>query len=189
MRNTTADPFDSTGQIPLSSAMALGSETAESATAGHVRAPWVKSVRAAGSWQGSMTTELRVREFGFRSDEPVAVGGTNSAPTPMELMAGAVNGCITVTVESVAKELGIHLDHIETETSAHMDVRGFQGTADVSPHFIDYTLTLRISSPSSDTLRSDLRTRVEKRCPAVNLIRDAGVPFELLWEFTDEQPS
>lgn len=169
--------------------MALGAGTAQPTGAGHVRAPWIKSVRATGVWQKSMTTEIRVREFGFRSDEPVAVGGTNSAPTPMELMAGAVNGCITVTVETVAKELGIHLEKVETETSAHMDVRGFQGTADVSPHFADYTLTLRISSSAPESLRADLRTRVEKRCPAINLVRDAGVPFELIWDFSDGRPS
>ncbi|WP_281245346.1 OsmC family protein [Paramicrobacterium humi] len=53
------------------------------------------------------------------------VGGTNSAPTPMEFVAGAVNACIAVVIETVASELGISVHAIETGSKAHMDVRGF----------------------------------------------------------------
>lgn len=151
-----------------------------------VRPPWLKSVRASGSWQKSMRSEIRIRDFGFRIDEPVATGGTNSAPTPMEFVAGAVNGCITVTIEAVAAELGIRLDQIETETRAHIDVRGFNGTADVSPHFQDYGLLVRIATPNSENELVELRRQVEKRCPAVNLLRDAGIAVDLQWEFSAE---
>ncbi len=130
-----------------------------------------------------MTTEVRIREFGFRTDEPVAIGGTNSAPTPMEFIAGAVNGCVTVVVETVAKELGIPIERIETATTAHMDVRGFRGTADVSPHFQDCTLEVRVDTPAAATALADLVAQVERRCPAINLLRDAGVDFELRWDF------
>lgn len=84
-----------------------------------------------------MTTALQVRNFELRTDEPEAAGGTNSAPTPMELVAAALNGCITVVIETIATELGITLDAIKTSSLAHLDVRGFRGTADVTPHFID----------------------------------------------------
>lgn len=150
------------------------------------RDPHRKLVRAAGSWQQRMTTLVRIRDFTFRSDEPEAVGGTNSAPTPMEFVAGAVNSCITVVIETVANELGIGLQQVETESAAHMDVRGFQGTAEVSPHFQDYTLRVSIVSSASDEQRAALTNQVEKRCPALNLVRDAGVPFDLKWEFSGE---
>jgi uncharacterized OsmC-like protein len=149
------------------------------------RREWIKSVRAIGSWQGSMTTDIRIRDFTLRSDEPEAVGGTNSAPTPMEILAGAVNGCITVVIDTVATELAIPLRAVETASAAHMDVRGFRGTADVSPHFLDYTLTVRIASSASAQQQAQLRTLVEKRCPAINLIRDAGVRFDLDWQFSE----
>lgn len=154
--------------------------------AGRSRNPWIKSVRAAGSWQGSMTTEVGIRGFTFRSDEPVAVGGTNSAPTPMEFVAGAVNSCITVVIETVANELGVRLRAIETETAAHMDTRGFHGTADVSPHFHDYLLRVSIVANATEEVRRILTAQVERRCPALNLVRDAGVPLELVWQFRDE---
>jgi uncharacterized OsmC-like protein len=145
---------------------------------------WIKSVRATGSWQGSMTTDITIRGFTLRSDEPVAVGGTNSAPTPMEIVAGAVNACTTVVIEQVAAELGIHLEKVETVSAAHIDVRGYRGTADVSPHFRDYTLRVSVATTASEALRRTLSRQVEKRSPAISLVRDAGVALEIAWEFT-----
>ncbi|MCX7521416.1 OsmC family protein [Microbacterium sp. STN6] len=147
------------------------------------REPWIKSVRAGGSWQRSMTTDLTVRSFALRTDEPESAGGTNSAPTPMEMIAAAVNGCITVVVETVAAELGISIRRIETASAAHMDVRGFRGTAEVSPHFVDYTLTVSVGTDAAPHITEELRRLSEKRCPAVNLVRDAGVAFTLIWNF------
>lgn len=131
-----------------------------------------------------MVTEVGIRDFTFQSDEPEPVGGTNSAPTPMEYVAGAVNSCVTVVVRTVAAERGIQIDQIETRTKAHMDVRGFQGTAEVSPHFQDYTLTVHVVTLELIANRADFTAQVEKRCPAINLVRDASVPFELQWQFS-----
>ena len=166
------------GMAGVSSAESTAAETKPA------RDPWVKSVRASGSWLGSMVTEVKIREFDFRTDEPVAKGGRNEAPTPMEFVAGAVNGCITVTIETIAAELGIRLDQVETLTRAHIDVRGFNGTADVSPHFKDYGLLVRIATSAREEELAELRRLVEKRCPAVNLLRDARIALELQWEFS-----
>lgn len=154
-----------------------------STVAGPARDPWIKSVRSSGTWLGSMSTAVRIRDFAFTIDEPVTVGGTNSAPTPMEFVAAAVGGCATVVIEQVASELGIRFDAIETETTAHQDVRGFRGTANVSPHFLDFTLHLRVVTAASEGLRAALREQVEARSPAIALIRDAGVTLEILWTF------
>jgi uncharacterized OsmC-like protein len=130
-----------------------------------------------------MTTAVNIREFSFVSDEPVAVGGTNSAPTPMEIIAGAVNACTTVTVEQVAGELDIALRAVETETVAHMDVRGFRGTADVPAHFLDYALNIHVVTDASAHDRLRLQRAVEKRSPALSLISAASVPLVLNWDF------
>ncbi len=148
------------------------------------RDPWVKSVRAAGSRVGPKQTRVGIREFEFVTDQPIVKGGQNTAPTPMEYLAGAVNACITVTIESVATELNLTLSHIDTLTRAHMDVRGFAGTADVSPHFSDYALLVQVVSTASELELSELRRLVEQRCPATNLLRDAQVPFDLQWQFS-----
>jgi uncharacterized OsmC-like protein len=160
-------------------------ENVDTASAGKpARDPWIKSVRASGSWLRSMRTRVSIREFDFVTDEPVAKGGENQAPTPMEFVAGAVNGCITVTIESIAAELDIRLERVETLSRAHMDVRGFNGTAEVSPHFKDYALLVQIVTVAAEPELAELRRLVEKRCPAVNLLQDAGIALDLQWQFS-----
>lgn len=130
-----------------------------------------------------MRTESAVRSFTVVTDEPQAVGGTDTAPTPMELIAGAVNGCLGVVVETVAAELGLRLRALEVDSHARIDVRGFQGTAEVSPHFQDYRLTVTVDIDGDDGAREELGRLSERRCPAVNLVRDAGVDLVLDWRF------
>src|SRR5690606_29471763 len=112
--------------------------------------PWLKTIRASGAWQGSMTTLVESRGFGFRTDEPVAVGGRDQHPTPMQYIVGAVNGCITVVIEAVAAEAGITIASIQTRSTARQDVRGFLGTADVAPHFQDFALTVDLVAAVPD---------------------------------------
>lgn len=143
--------------------------------------PWLKRVGATGTWERSMTTLVETRGFSFRTGEPVAVGGNDAHPTPMQYVVGAVNGCVTVVIEAVAKELDITVESIETRSQAQQDVRGFRGTADVSPHFLDFTLTVTVRTPVPEVDLDSFKVQVERRCPAINLIRDAGVDFELVW--------
>src|SRR5699024_11119999 len=132
-----------------------------------VTAPVLKTVRAAGRWEGRMRTANEIRSFTLRTDEPEAVGGTDAAATPMEVIAEAVGGCITVVIETVAAELGLTLRALETASHAHLDVRGFQGTADVSPHFTDYRLTITLEVDGDEDARDLLVRLSEKRCPAI----------------------
>lgn len=150
------------------------------------RDPWLKSVRATGSWLPTKRTRVAIRGFEFLTDQPEVKGGQNQAPTPMEFIAGAVNACITVTIEAVAAESGIHIEQIDTLTRAHIDVRGFNGTADVSPHFADYTLVVQVVTPAAEDALAELRRSTEKRCPALTLLRDAGVAVDLQWQFSPE---
>lgn len=155
--------------------MAAGAETDD--------VPRLKTVRAAGRRTSAMAAELRVRDFTFATDEPVAVGGTDTAPTPMELVAGAVGGCIAVVVETIAREHEVRIVDIETSSKAHMDIRGFRGTAEVSAHFLDYELTVRVTSSATHDQERAVARDAERRCPAINLIRDAGVGLDVQWEF------
>lgn len=146
-----------------------------------VSEPQLKSVRAAGRWRGQMRTDVAVRSFTVRTDEPEAVGGTDAAPTPMEVIAAAVDGCITVVIETVAAELGLTVSALETDSHAHLDVRGFLGTAEVSPHFHDYLLTITLDVDGDDDSRGELIRLSEQRCPALNLVRDAGLEMVVDW--------
>src|SRR5690554_4511416 len=143
--------------------------------------PWLKTIRASGAWQGSMTTVVESRGFFFRTDEPEAVGGRDRHPTPMQYVVGAVNGCITVVIEAVAAEVGISIASIQTSSSARQDVRGFLGTADVAPHFQDFSLTVELVAVLPDGQADAFTAQVERRCPALSLLRAAGIDLDVQW--------
>ena len=50
--------------------------------------------------------ELRARGFRFTADEPPDLGGGDTAPTPGELLAGALASCTAVTVRMYADRKG-----------------------------------------------------------------------------------
>lgn len=87
-----------------------------------IDSPKWSTARATGTWVGSATTELKARQFTFRSSEPVSEGGLDDAPNPMELLVGSINGCISVVVEIVAGELGVEVRSIETSAAGTLDL-------------------------------------------------------------------
>ena len=144
-----------------------------------------KTLRAAAALEPTYRSRISIRGFTVESDQPEKLGGTNTAPTPMELIIAGVEACIAVVITTVAQELGIRVSDISSYVIARQDTRGQKGTADVQPYYYSFHLTLVIGTELSDTdaLRA-LTARVERRCPALNLIKDANTSVTVDWNFT-----
>lgn len=134
-----------------------------------------------GRWEGTFSTRVSARQFEFVVAEPTSLGGTDEAPNPIEYLLGSLVGCVSVVVEAVAAELGITVTALETRPVGTIDLRGFAGTADVSPHFQHLTLDLTITTPTPADELGELKRLVAQRCPLLNLIRDAGVDVREEW--------
>lgn len=144
--------------------------------------PVLKKLRARGIWEGRQRTRLTVRQFAdFATGEPAAIGGDDSAPTPMELVLAALAGCLAVVIETVATERGITVRSLELTSEATIDTRGFAGVPGVRPHFASADTRVEINLASTAAHLADLRVEVERRCPALNLFRDAGVDVRVTW--------
>jgi putative redox protein len=57
--------------------------------------------------------DVEIREHRFRVDEPEARGGTDTGPTPTELLAGALAGCTAITIEMYADRKEWELGQVE----------------------------------------------------------------------------
>ncbi|MHB1063724.1 MAG: OsmC family protein [Georgenia sp.] len=145
--------------------------------------PRIADFTVAGTWRDRFSTDVTARDFAFTVAEPDSIGGTDEAPNPIEYLLGSLNGCISVVVESVAEELGITVEALSTHATGSLDLRGFRGTADVSPHFQQLTITLTLTSGAPVDALAELRTLVLRRCPVFNLIKDAGVDLREEWTF------
>ena len=148
--------------------------------------PQIKTVRAEGEWKGSYRTDLDVRDFRFVIAEPEKIGGRNEGPTPMEYVLGALNGCLNVVIELVARERGIALRNLHISSSGRVDQRGLFGTADVSPQFQSVDVDVTGTAIASASQLADLAQTVLRRCPVYNLIRDSKARIDVAWNLRAE---
>jgi putative redox protein len=60
-------------------------------------------------------TELRVREHRLTADEPADSGGTDTGPTPTELLAASLASCTTITLLMYADRKEWELGAVEVD--------------------------------------------------------------------------
>ena len=145
--------------------------------------PKIAHLKSSGHWEGGSRTLHQVRDLPpFYTDEPREMGGTNAGPNPMEIILSAFNGCLAVMIQFVAKEMNFRYDGLELSADGAIDLRGMQGEPGVRRHFQRVRHTVAFDSPEESSQRlQELRRTVESRCPAHNLLREAGVDMESTW--------
>jgi putative redox protein len=60
-------------------------------------------------------TAIQIRDHTLIADEPVQAGGTDTAPTPMEMLLGSAGACIAVTTRAFALRKHWPLEGISVE--------------------------------------------------------------------------
>jgi uncharacterized OsmC-like protein len=139
-------------------------------------------VSAAGKWESGVKTNISVRNFpNFSIDEPVELGGTDTAPNPVEYVLAGLNGCNGVMIPLVAQELNFTFSGVDFETTGIIDTRGLMGVEGVSPHFQKLRFQVNIQTEESEERVEQLKNEVERRCPVFNLFVDAGIKIDTKW--------
>ena len=131
--------------------------------------PHLIAINASGTWRGLLRTDLTASGRGFATAEPLSFGGDDSAPTPMDYVVGAFLGCT------------IRIDAIELDAAGTIDVRGVTGHPGISPSFQSLGATVRLDAGIPADALEPFVAEVERRCPAFNLFRDAGVTPQVNW--------
>lgn len=99
------------------------------------------------------------------TDEPANLGGTDTAPTPHELLAATLAGCVSTMIVLYAQRHGWDLG--ETQVDVEYD-------ADTKPRHVEVTLRLPEGLTAEQTKRLQ---RVAQTCP-VRRSLEAGFTFE-----------
>lgn len=141
----------------------------------------LRKIKASSKRVGSLKNENTVRDFTFTIDEPVKLGGTNDAPTPMEYILGSFNGCVLIVIEIVAKEIDFKFKQLQAESIGIIDRRGLKGIDNVNPQFQEVTNTIWFETDEDESRLEELQEIVKKRCPAYNLFKDSGMAISLNW--------
>jgi len=138
----------------------------------------VVHLRAEGRMAGGTRVELRSGAFEFAADEPVSVGGTGTAPNPVQAALAALASCQAITYRYWAAELGIQLDGVTVTVDADFDMGaffGFPGAGTPAPSGVRCAVTL--DGPEPAGRYDELATAVDEHCPLLDLFSRA-VPVE-----------
>jgi putative redox protein len=95
----------------------------------------------------------------IRVDEPTAVGGTDTGPSPTRLVAAGLAGCTAVTIEMYAERKGWDVGEVEVDVDVTYD--------EFAP--LSFTVTLRLPAELSDEQRKRLLA-VAAKCPVHKLL-------------------
>ena len=126
---------------------------------------------------------VHARQFSFLGDEPESAGGTDTGPTPYEILLGGLATCIAITLRLYANHKGIHLDgvsvrleiaRIHADDCVDCDER-LDGWIDR----IESRVTIR---GSFDDAQRKRLTQVAQRCPVHKTLAN-GVHFADVVEF------
>lgn len=104
------------------------------------------------------------------ADEPLSAGGTDLAPTPTEMLMGALGSCIAMTMKMYAERKGWPLTGIDMnldfERFASKDYPAYTGT-ELFVHEIDEQIVLHGDLTDEQKLRL---LEIAKKCPVSRVI-------------------
>lgn len=114
-------------------------------------------------------------------DQPEAMGGTDSAPTPLDYVFIALGGCLVTIAKIVAGQRKIALRSVEAEVSGEIDLAVLRGqNTEDRAGFQSITATVKIDADLTDEEKKEFLEEVDRRCPVSdNLIKTTPVTVNL----------
>jgi len=133
------------------------------------------------TWTGAFRSEAQVRGFGpLRSDEPVGLGGTDTAPNPVEQVLAALGNCLAVGYAANASVEGITIHDLRIKLEGNLDLRTFLGLAEANAGYEAIAVDVSIASDASEDQLARLHRRVVASSPVGHtLSRPVAVRIDL----------
>jgi uncharacterized OsmC-like protein len=126
------------------------------------------------TWQGGFRSESVSRSFKpVPSDEPVGLGGEDTAPNPVEQLLGALGNCLAVGYAANATVAGIELKGLRIELEGDLDLHTFLGLAERNAGFETITATVSIESEADEDQVRALHEKVVSTSPVGHSLQRA----------------
>ena len=132
-------------------------------------------------WKGGFRSEAVVRDFEpLMSDEPPALGGTNTGPNPVEQVLAALGNCLAVGYAANATAAGIKINSLSINLDGDIDLHTFLGLKQGNAGYNGISVKVNIDSDASAQALSELHTKVTSTSPVGHtLSRAVPVNIEL----------
>jgi len=133
------------------------------------------------NWKGGFRSEATIRDFEpLVSDEPPALGGSNTGPNPVEQVLAALGNCLAVGYAANATAAGIEIKSLSIDLEGDIDLHIFLGLADGHAGYSGISVKVNIDSDASAADLEALHKKVTKTSPVGHTLSQAiPVKFEL----------
>jgi uncharacterized OsmC-like protein len=136
---------------------------------------WKADVR----WTGALRSEARSRDLRpSPSDEPAGLGGSNTAPNPVEQLLAALGNCLAVGYAANATVAGIQIRSLRIELEGAIDLRAFLGLGGENAGYESIRATVDLESDASPEQLKQLHEKVVGSSPVGHTL-SRGVPLRI----------
>lgn len=129
-------------------------------------------------WEGGAVTRTEARQFQIKADEPSDLGGTDSAPDPVELLLASVATCFAIGFVTQAARRGIDFRDLQIVTEGELDLRGYLGLdPTVRPGYTRIAYTVKVDTDADPAVLEVIRQLAHRLSPMIETVSH-GVPVE-----------
>lgn len=125
----------------------------------------LSTVSATAVMKNSFRTDIQCSNP-FVIDQPVAAGGKNEGPNPLEVFISTLPACICAIGRIIAMQRGIELRGIEAHAEGDIDKDFLLGkTTEGRAGFVAIRAQVKIDADMSEEEKTAFLHDIEKRCP------------------------
>jgi uncharacterized OsmC-like protein len=125
--------------------------------------------------------KLTAGEHVFHSDTYPAFGGSDSAPSPLVYVLGALISCNQVTASLVAKDLDIQLGRWTFDIQGDLNPAVLVGGAEGNANFDKVAVRATVETDATEEQFDTFVAETERRCPVSQLFARSGLEFANDW--------
>ena len=115
------------------------------------------------------------------TDEPKEILGEDSGISPAETLLSSLGACLTIGYAANAAAMGIDIDGMSFEITAHGSLEGFMDIGDSRPGLTDISVKTHIKSDAPDAKLRELHDYVNQHSPIWDTIKN---PAKMTSELT-----
>jgi uncharacterized OsmC-like protein len=126
------------------------------------------------TWKGAFRSESVIRDFGpIPSDEPAGLGGTDTAPNPVEQLLAALGNCLAVGYAANASAAGVTIHELRVSIEGDLDLHTFLGLAEGHAGFDRIRARVHLVTDASQPDVAALHQRVTSTSPVGHTLSNA----------------
>lgn len=128
------------------------------------------------------TAAIREDKFQIQADEPFKFGGTDTAPSPVEIILASLGTCQEITYKAYAQAMEIPIRSVSLSLEGEIDMRGFFSVdPNVRPGIqkIAGVATVETAPSVSTDQIEQLKQVVDSRCPVSDMLQAVPITITL----------